>query len=310
MTLTVALAASVGWAVHDRADVVDGHELAGASAAAQRVAPAARRSSTSTESITAAPASAAPASAAPTSGAAARADLDAVIAAHAGEAVSVAAVDTSTGASYSAGSSAGIWTASVYKLLVLEAVLWQHEQSGEPLDDGTADEAQTMIENSDNVAGYELFEAIGGDAGLASGASALGLRSVVPGVSDPAFTTIDAADGVRLLTNLVEPGPLDEASRSYALDLMSQVESDQRWGVSVVADTGTVFANKNGWLSVDDDNGPGEDDAGRWIVNSVGVVTVTGQQVLMAVLTEHNPDMDSGVDLVQSLAKDLAATVR
>ena len=36
---------------------------------------------------------------------------------------------------------------------------------------------------------------------------------------------------------------------------MRNVEADQRWGVGVAADPGTDFANKNGWLNIDDDNG-------------------------------------------------------
>ena len=83
---------------------------------------------------------------------------------------------------------------------------------------------------------------------------------------------------------------------------MRNVESDQRWGVGVVADAGTDFANKNGWLSVDDDNE-------LWLVNSTGIVTIDGQQVLIVVLTQHDSDFDTGVDLVQSLATALAPLV-
>ena len=67
---------------------------------------------------------------------------------------------------------------------------------------------------------------------------------------------------------------------------MRNVEPDQRWGVGAAADKGTDFANKNGWLSIDDSNGPGETDDGLWAVTSLGVLTVGGDQVLMAVLTE------------------------
>ncbi len=91
--------------------------------------------------------------------------------------------------------------------------------------------------------------------------------------------------------------------RSFALGLMRNVEADQRWGIGSVADRGTDFANKNGWLSVTNANGSDEDDDGRWVANSVGIVTVGGQQVLMAVLTEHNPDFATGVHLVQAITK-------
>jgi beta-lactamase class A len=220
--------------------------------------------------------------------------------------VSVAALNMATGASYSWGATSGMWTASVYKLFVLETLL---VQNGGPLSGTTANEAIPMIENSDNTAGYELFLAAGGRPGLTAGAKSLGLKHTVPGHADPAFTITSAMDMITLLKNLVQPGPLTKASRAYVLNLMEQVEADQRWGVGVVADKGDDFANKNGWLSIDNTNGPGEDDNGLWAVNSVGVVTVHKQQVLMAVMTRHRPDFASGVTLVQNLAKAIVPVV-
>ena len=69
------------------------------------------------------------------------------------------------------------------------------------------------------------------------------------------FTATSAEDYVVLLRNLVRPGPLDAASRRYALTLMRSVESDQRWGVSAAADPGTTIAIKDGWLPSDPDLG-------------------------------------------------------
>jgi hypothetical protein len=90
---------------------------------------------------------------------------------------------------------------------------------------------------------------------------------------------------------------------------MANVEPDQRWGVGVAADRGTTFYNKNGWLSIDDSNGPGENDDGLWAVTSLGIVRCSGDRVLMAVLTRHNPDFQDGVTLVEQLAKPLAGYV-
>jgi beta-lactamase class A len=217
--------------------------------------------------------------------------------------ISIAALNTVTGAQYFTGASSGMWTASVYKLYVLETLLLRHQQSGAFLSDNEVSEATPMIEQSDNVAGYSLFLDDGGNSGLAAAAQTLGLTHTVPGRSDPTFTTTSAKDCLTMLKALIGKGRLDAKSRSFALGLMRQVEADQRWGVGVIADHGTDFANKNGWLSIDNSNGPGEDDGGRWVVNSVGVITVHGQQVLMAVMTEHQPDFQTGVNLVQALAK-------
>lgn len=223
--------------------------------------------------------------------------------------ISIAALNTATGAHYAAGESAGMWTASAYKLFVLETLLLLRQQEGETLSDDETAEATSMIENSDNKAGYDLFLEIGGNAALSSAASTFGMTHTVPGGSDPTFTTTGALDCLALLRNLVTKGPLDSDSRSFALGLMRDVEADQRWGVGVVADPGTRFANKNGWLSVEDSNGQDEQDDGRWITTSLGIVTVHGQQVLMAVLTQHQPSFDEGVQLVEQLAKAVVPAV-
>jgi beta-lactamase class A len=219
-------------------------------------------------------------------------------------AVSVAVLNTATGKSYNYGKTSGMWTASVYKLFILEVLLRNGGLSSYEMANATQ-----AIENSDNVAGYNLFLAAGGNAGLSNGFGALGLKHTVPGASDPTFTRTSAADCLTLLRHLVQKGPLSKQARSYALGLMQHVESDQRWGVGVVADKGDDFANKNGWLSLDDSNGPGEDDNGLWVVNSVGVMRVHGQLVLMAVLSEHNNDMASGVHLIQRIAKSAVKAV-
>ena len=226
--------------------------------------------------------------------------------------VSVAVVNTKTHARYAYGSAGGMRTGSVYKLLVLETLLLQRQDDDDQLTDDDLALATPMIENSDNVAAYQLFLRIGGRDGLADGAERLGLTHTLIGHADPAVTTTSAQDYLLLLRALEPAGKaskLSSYSRSAALDLMEDVESDQRWGVGAVADPGTTFANKNGWLSVDNSNGPGENDNGLWLVNSVGVVTVHHQQVLMAVFTQHGQSYADGVELVESLARAIVRAV-
>jgi beta-lactamase class A len=221
--------------------------------------------------------------------------------------ISVAAVNTRTGQKFTAGQSSGMWTASAYKLFVLETLLLQQ---GAPLTGYQAQQAATMIENSDNTAAYSLFLSAGGNGALEAAARRFGMHHTVPGASDPTFTRTSASDYLILVRNLVDRhSPLTPAARRYALTLMADVEADQRWGVSAAADKHTQFYNKNGWLSVDDSNGPGETDDGRWAVTSVGIIKCHHQQLLMAVFTEHQPDMGTGVRLVEKLARAIAPAV-
>ena len=133
---------------------------------------------------------------------------------------------------------------------------------------------------------------------MAAADRALQLTHTVP---DPdgyyGLTTTGPEDEVTLLGHLVgSPGPLDAASQGYALRLLHGVEADQTWGVTAAADTGTTSAVKNGWLAIDA-------DGGRWAVNSDGIITVHGEQLLISIMTQHDADEQSGIDLVESLAK-------
>jgi hypothetical protein len=67
------------------------------------------------------------------------------------------------------------------------------------------------------------------------------------------------------------------------------------------ADPGTAVGVKHGWLGVDDD--------GLWAVNSDALITVDGDLIANSVLTQHNSDEQSGVTLVESLAKIAADAV-
>jgi beta-lactamase class A len=224
-------------------------------------------------------------------------------------AVSVAVRDERTGAEYAYHASRRMWTGSVYKLLVLETLLLQRQDSGGWFTSAELTEITAMIEQSENVAGYQMFLDAGGSGALEAAARRLGMRHTAIGVSDPTFTTMSARDGLALLGCLVGDGPLEPRSQAFVLHLMRSVQADQRWGVGVVADPGTRFANKNGWLNVDDTNGPGETDGGLWVADSLGIVRFHGDQLLVAVLTRHNPDFATGVELVQRVAKIVAPAV-
>ncbi len=106
-------------------------------------------------------------------------------------------------------------------------------QGNEGLSDDEQATAAKMIENSDNNAAETLFEDIGGRDALIAANSTLGLVSTTPGPTDYwGLTETNAADYITLLRNLITPtgGPLSAESQAYVLDLMRNVESDQRWG--------------------------------------------------------------------------------
>ena len=267
-------------------------------------APASAASSTTAVAVPKLANSALPQAAHSVAGAAdAAAQLTAIDAGESSGAISVSATNVATGATFTWGATNGMTTASVAKLDTLETMLLLHQQSGQALDEDEASEASAMIEDSDNDAADWLWNDVGGDSAVTAANKTFGLTSTVVGTDGYwGLSTTSAADQVALLKQLVGATTLTPSSQSYALGLMRAVDPDQAWGVSAVADPGTATALKNGWLAVSDD-----DDL--WTVNSVGLVSVHGQQIALAVMTQHQIDEPTGIDLVERLASATVTAV-
>ncbi len=211
--------------------------------------------------------------------------------------VSIEAVNLETGATYRYGATGGMRTGSIVKLYILETVMLRHQKAGTKLSSNERVLATRMIENSDNNAATALWNEIGKGSGLRTAAAELGVKNTVPGADGTwGLTQTNAPDYISLLRNLTSDRALNAASRKYILGLMADVEADQRWGVSAAADKGTTVRLKNGWLATAHDHG-------RWLVNSVGVITARGDKVIVAVMTQHGSSFNGGISLVQKLAK-------
>ncbi|MEU4203112.1 serine hydrolase [Streptomyces sp. NPDC039022] len=197
-------------------------------------------------------------------------------------------------------------SASVVKVVVLGTLLRQAQDERRAL---TADEkklAEKMITRSDNDATTTLWKRAG--LGRINGFLRLaGMHNTVPDTEGYwGLTQINAADQLTLLRLLTsENSVLGGASRAYALDLMSRVVPEQRWGVPAGAPAGAKVHVKNGWL---------QRSSGGWRVHSVGAVTGGGHDYGLVVLTADHPGMDAGVrtieDLARTLHKDLNGTAR
>jgi beta-lactamase class A len=230
-----------------------------------------------------------------------------LIAADGGHA-SVAVENLGTGATASYNVSNDYVTASIVKLDILCTLLYRDERSGHAPSDAQKSLITSMIENSDNDAAQHLYEDVGGGPAITAANRAFGLTdtAVEANTVDEAGyswgdTTTTALDQVRLLRQVFAAGSLlTSADRAYIQTLMAHVESDQRWGVSAAADDPSPSASdyllKNGWLP--------RKTTTDWEINSIGEVQHDGQKYLVAVLSNDNKTEDSGIDLVQQLAKD------
>ncbi len=216
--------------------------------------------------------------------------------------VSIAALDTVTGQSMQYGSSSGMVAASAVKAEILVATLLDHQDAGTSLSDADDLRATQMIESSDNDAATALFDEVGGTAAM--NAASVRLHMGHTSIGDDGyfgFTVTNAQDQITLLKSLVDPAsPLDSNGRAYAMGLMRNVDTDESCGVTAASDTGSNPAVKNGWLSVDSDEG-------RWAVTSIGVITAGGHETLLAVFTQHQDKEQYGIDFIERASKLVVA---
>jgi beta-lactamase class A len=219
--------------------------------------------------------------------------------------VLAAVYDLRTGQTWQFGQGQPQDEASVVKLDVLETLLAERGRTGTELSAGDRSLAEEMIEDSDNDAATSLWDEVGGASGIRSFNTSAGLADTVPSacVSCPGFpwpgwglSTTIPGDQLTLLRTLVEPNSLlTNTERSYALSLMENVTPDQRWGVSAGVPAQVTVALKNGWLPLNSANN-------NWQINSVGWISGSGRDYLIAVLTTGNPTKQYGIDTIDQLA--------
>ncbi|MFC1400005.1 MULTISPECIES: serine hydrolase [Streptacidiphilus] len=217
--------------------------------------------------------------------------------------VSVAALDLDTGATADYGNTGNSYdTASIVKVDILATLLLQTQDSG-GLSSAQKALATSMIEQSDNDAASTLWNEIGGADGLNAANRTFGLTGTTGGSNGNwGLTQTTAADQLTLLQVVFgDDSPLDSASQKYLQGLMGQVESDQAWGVSAAADSGTATELKNGWLQ--------RSQSGLWDVNSIGKVTVDGHSVLIAVVSDGGSTEAGSISLVESVASAAANAI-
>ncbi|AVH98000.1 hypothetical protein C5L38_25490 [Streptomyces sp. WAC00288] len=146
-------------------------------------------------------------------------------------------------------------SASLAKVLILEAVLGRAAELGRAPTRTESQRMRAMITRSDNKAAGELWKGLS-RARLDRVLRDVGARDTVPGHGGYwGLTRTTARDQLALLAAV--------SRRAEALSLMGRVVRDQAWGVTAGAPRTVEVHLKNGWL-------PRATHA--WRVHSVGVV--------------------------------------
>ncbi|MES4903693.1 MULTISPECIES: serine hydrolase [unclassified Streptomyces] len=193
-------------------------------------------------------------------------------------------------------------SASVVKVTVLAALLWDADQHHRQLTPRESALATAMITKSDNAATSTLWRQLGAGR-VAAFLRAARMPRTVPGADNHwGLTQITARDEMRLLDLVTTPNPvLSDGARAYVLDLMGKVVPSQRWGTPAGAPDTVRVHVKNGWLSR---------AAHGWRVHSIGVFTGGGPGYTLTVLTQDNRTMAAGVATVEAVARAVHRDLR
>ncbi|MFF9620083.1 serine hydrolase [Streptomyces griseosporeus] len=186
-------------------------------------------------------------------------------------------------------------SASVVKVTVLATLLWDAKKHNRYLTDREVSLTRSMITKSDNAATSTLWKQLG-PTKIKGFLAAAGMTQTKPGANGYwGLTQITVTDEQKLLKLLTARNSvLSDNSRAYALKLMSQVVSSQRWGTPYGAPSGIAVHVKNGWL---------QRSSYGWRVHSVGTFNGGGHDYMLTVLTHGNSTMSYGISTIQGVAK-------
>jgi hypothetical protein len=157
----------------------------------------------------------------------------------------------------------------------------------------------TMIENSDNDAASTLyFDEMNGADSITQLLKAQDIDGLTPSANAWGYSLITPEAMTDLLTLLQQGKILNQSHRALALNLMEQVEQDQRIGVGDTAPAGSTVAMKNGWV-VDSD--------GLWAMNSSGIVMRNKETYILTIYTEGLSSLAEEQAIAQHIGRTVAS---
>ncbi|GGZ17579.1 hypothetical protein GCM10010365_41830 [Streptomyces poonensis] len=223
-----------------------------------------------------------------------RRDITAALA-HRKGTIALGLYDRMTGTTCSLRGSTPFDSASVVKVTVLAALLWDAQNHGRELTRREEQLATAMITKSDNAATSTLWRQLGMTK-IKGFLKAAGMTQTRPGANGYwGLTQITVQDEQKLLALVTASNTvLRSDSRAYILELMGEVVASQRWGTPAGAPSNVSVHVKNGWLSR---------STYGWRVHSIGAFKGAGHDYTITVLTHGNSTMNYGVATIQGIAR-------
>jgi beta-lactamase class A len=209
--------------------------------------------------------------------------------------VTASVYDVTSGTTYLYRPGVGEQSGSIVKVNILATLLWQLQTRAAVLNPDDLKTASGMIEDSDNNDATTLWNEIGGSQAVTHFDALAGMTGTTPDSEGIwGVTTTTALDQVELLKRVALENPLlDANSRAVEIGLMEHVVGYQRWGISAGPPADAIVALKNGWVPIVSDD---------WQVNSIGYVSGTGREYLIAVLTNADPNEQYGVATIEGMS--------
>jgi glucan-binding YG repeat protein/lysophospholipase L1-like esterase len=206
-----------------------------------------------------------------------------------GNTVSVGVYDASTRETYTYNPSRTYNTLSIVKMSILANVLYKKI----PITSYENSLLTKMIVSSDNSSASTMWWRTGSETGAQSFFRMVGMNNTIAGTGGWwGRTTTNVTDQLTMMKLFAYPNTiLTDSQRAYGLNLMRNVQADQRWGTGYGLPGGVSVALKNGWYT----NGQ--------YVNSVGYVNGQGKSYVIAVLATNNKSFSYGVDTINTISK-------
>lgn len=198
--------------------------------------------------------------------------------------IGVAVQDLRSGARWDFRGDLAAQSASMAKPMIVSMAMRKAAADGlqQPLPPEQATQAEKAIEHSDNDAADALWAWSGGRPAYDALAKDLGLSNThsAPEKDFWSWTWTSANDQRSFLHQLVsgDTKALTKGQCTYLLDLMSQVEDDQAWGVGAPRGAAVKTQMKNGWVQF-------QSTDNLWAVNSIGHVFGDGRDYLLTIMT-------------------------
>ncbi|GAA2108099.1 hypothetical protein GCM10009759_47810 [Kitasatospora saccharophila] len=187
-------------------------------------------------------------------------------------------------------------SASIVKATIMGAVLRIAQDEGRPLTPFEEENLRPMITRSDNDAAVRLWKYVG-PARMQHFLDLADMRDTVLSTDGFGLTRVTAGDELKQLdVYTADSGVLTPEHRDYGLQLMAEVEEDQRWGTPFGAPPGVTTHVKNGWL---------QRATHGWRVHSLGIFTAPDRVYRIAVLTDDDPTESYGIGTIQRVAQQV-----